>query len=233
MDVRSDHQLPEPSLVDVSLAHETRAVQAESLQPSIEIEPGRRRADEEKPAAFVPASLLREGLEELRDSLARVDVAEAAEEWLAADGGRRQIGDGEGGMRHDPDRPGIRSRARPVVDVARMNDEAGGEIQHLAREVEVLRTVLPERGDALVENRVTEKPADDTALALHRVQVAVPVATTDREARDQVVQDEIVENDDTGRTAQRLDDPTVRVRIVADVVDSRGRCPAVASSSRA
>ena len=72
----------------------------------------------------------------------------------------------------------------------------------------------------LSSTRVTEQPPDDAALALHRVEVAVPVAAADREAGDEMVEDEVVEDDDSGRSAQRLDDPAVRVRVVADVVDA-------------
>ena len=101
-----------------------------------------------------------------------------------------------------------------------MDDQARREPEHLAREVEVLGPVLPERRDALVEHGVAEQAADDAALALHRVEVAVAVAAADREPGDEVVEDEVVEDDDAGRAAQRLDDPAVRVRVVADVVDA-------------
>ena len=66
-----------------------------------------------------------------------------------------------------------------------------------------------------------EQPSDDATLALHRVEIAVPVATTDRQAGDEVMQDEVVQNDDAGRPTQRLDDPAVSVRVVADVVDAQ------------
>ena len=36
---------------------------------------------------------------------------------------------------------------------------------------------------------------------------------------DEVVEDEVVQHDDAGPPAQRVDDPAVRVRIVADVVE--------------
>ena len=77
---------------------------------------------------------------------------------------------------------------------------------------------------------MAEQPPDDAALALHRVEVAVAVAAADREAR---------RRDGGGRSRagrrrpaapQRLDDPAVRVRVVADVVDgevgvARRPCP--------
>ena len=78
-------------------------------------------------------------------------------------------------MRDDPDRPVVAGRAGPVVNVTGVDDEAGGEVEHLAGEVEVLGAVLPERRNALVEHGVAEQPPDDSALALHRVEVAVAV----------------------------------------------------------
>ena len=85
------------------------------------------------------------------------------------------------------------------------------------------RPVLPQRRNALVEHGVAEQPPDDAAFPLHRVEVAVPVAAADREAGDEVVEDEVVQHDDAGRAPQRLDDPAVGVRVVADVVDAEVR----------
>ena len=56
-------------------------------------------------------------------------------------------------------------------------------------------------------------------LALHRVEVPVAVASSDGDAGDEVVQHEVVEDDDAGSAAQRVEDPAVRVGVVADVVD--------------
>ena len=63
-----------------------------------------------------------------------------------------------------------------------------------------------------------EQTADDAVLALHRVEVAVAVAASDRHPRDEVVDDEVVEDDDTGPAAQGVDDPRVRLGVVPDVV---------------
>ena len=101
-----------------------------------------------------------------------------------------------------------------------MDDEPGREAEHLTCEMEVLRPVLPQGRNALVEDGMAEQPPDDAALALHGVEVAVSVAAADREAGDEVVEDEVVQHDDAGSAAQRLDDPAVRLRIVADVVDA-------------
>ena len=65
-----------------------------------------------------------------------------------------------------------------------------------------------------------EQPPDDAALPLHRVEVPVAVAPPDREPGNEVVQHEVVQDDETRCPPQRLDDPAVRVGIVADVVDA-------------
>ena len=136
------------------------------------------------------------------------------------DVGRRAVGHGEGGMRDDADPSGEARRAGAVTDVGRVRDERGRERQHLAREREVLRTVLPQRRDPLVEDAVREQPAHDAMLPLHRVEVAVAVATADRHPGDEVVEDEVVQDDEARRTSERVDDPPVCVRVVADVVDA-------------
>ena len=219
MNIGRDHQLPEAALVDVSLAHQPFTVEAESLKPPIEIEAGRGGSDEQECARLVPSPLPGKRLEELRDTLAHVHVAEAAEHGLAADCSGRQVGNGKRWMRDDPDRPEVPGRAGSVVDIPGMDDEAGGEPEHLPGKMEVLGPVLPERRDALVEDGVAEKPAYDTALSLHRVEVAVPVTATDRQTRDQVMQDEVVEDDDTRSAPERLENPAVSIRIVANMVD--------------
>ena len=66
---------------------------------------------------------------------------------------------------------------------------------------------------------MAEQAPDDAALALHRVEVAVAVAASDRQPGDEVVEHEVVQDDDTGPAAQRVDDPAVRVGVVADVVE--------------
>ena len=68
-----------------------------------------------------------------------------------------------------------------------------------------------------------EQPADDAALSLHGVEVAVAVAAADRQPRDQMMEDEVVQNDDTWTLAESVDDPAVRVRVVAEVVERQVR----------
>ncbi len=122
-------------------------------------------------------------------------------------------------MRHDGDRPAEAGSAGVVADVPGVDDERGRVLQHEGGKREVRGPRLPQRRDPLVENAVREEPADHAVLTLHDVEVAVPVATPDGHPRDEVVQDEVVENDHTGLLAQRVDDPRVRVGVVPDVVE--------------
>ncbi len=64
-----------------------------------------------------------------------------------------------------------------------------------------------------------EEPADDSVLALHQVEVAVPVPAPDCHPRDEVVEDEVVEHHDAGTLAKSVDDPGMRVGVVPDMVE--------------
>ena len=128
-------------------------------------------------------------------------------------------------MRDDPDRAAKAGRASAVVDVAGMDDQAGGEVEHLSREREVLGPVLPQRRNALLHHGVPEQPRGQPAIALEGVQVRLPVAASERDARDEVMQHEVVEHDEPRRPAQRIDDPTVGIGVVPDVKDAEIRSP--------
>src|SRR5437764_6329074 len=93
-------------------------------------------------------------------------------------------------------------------------------LEHLAGEREILGPDLPERRDDAVEDAVREEAAGHAGLPLHGAEVALAVAPPEREARDEVVEDEVVEDDDPRALPQRLDDPAVRVGVVADVVEA-------------
>ncbi len=45
------------------------------------------------------------------------------------------------------------------------------------------------------------------------------VLAADRQAGDEMVEHEVVQHDDARAAAERVDDPAVRVRVVADVVE--------------
>jgi hypothetical protein len=64
-----------------------------------------------------------------------------------------------------------------------------------------------------------EQASDDAVLALHRVEVAVPVPPADCHAGDEVVEHEVVEDDHARSAAECIDDPGVRVGVVPDVVE--------------
>ena len=59
----------------------------------------------------------------------------------------------------------------------------------------------------------------DAEVALHRVEVGAAVAAADRDPGDQVVEHELVQDDDARTVAERIDDPAVRLGVVADVVE--------------
>src|SRR5439155_22952602 len=155
------------------------------------------------------------------------DVPEAADDRLSGHvlGGHVRIGPGR--VRDAPEPAVVARRDRALGDVARVDDEPaarlGRVLEYLAREREVLRPHLPERRHDAVEDAVRQQPPRDTGLALHRAEVAGPVAPAERQARDEVVEDEVVEDDDAGTLPQRLDDPAVGVGVVADVVEAHVR----------
>ena len=132
----------------------------------------------------------------------------------------REVGHGEGRVRNHGDRAGVPRSPRAVANVGAVHDERRRGVEHLSGEGEVLRPALPQWRDPLVEHAVGEKAPDDTPLPLHRVEIAVTVAAADREACNEVVQDEVVQHDEARRPSQRVHDPAVRVRIVAYVVDA-------------
>ncbi len=76
------------------------------------------------------------------------------------------------------------------------------------------------RGSRLSSTPSASRRPGDAVVALHRLHVAAPVATADRHPGDQVVQDELVQHDDAGPLAESVDDPGVRVGVVADVVEA-------------
>ena len=90
------HERPEPLLLDVRLADHALGVEPEPLQPPCEVEPGRLGADEEQPRSGMRSAELGEGAQQLRDALALVQMAEAAEERRALDPRRLDVRRGPG-----------------------------------------------------------------------------------------------------------------------------------------
>jgi hypothetical protein len=100
-----------------------------------------------------------------------------------------------------------------------VDDQAGRKGKDLAGERELVGARLPEGRDPVVEHRVAEQPSGEPMLALERVEVPACVAARERQPRDEVVEDELVQDDDTRPAAERLEDPAVGRRVVTDVVE--------------
>ena len=135
-------------------------------------------------------------------------------------------------MRNAPDRTVVAARANAFLDVARVDDHARRAVEHLVAEREVLGPHLPQRRDATVDDAQSEQPARDARVAFHRVEVARVVLAPEREARDEVVEHEVVQHDDARLAAQLFDDPAVHLRVVADVVESDVRLPHACRAAR-
>ena len=157
--------------------------------------------------------------QQLRHALALVDVPEAADERRSLHRCRHKLRDGPRGMLDALERPVVPVLAHQRLDVARVDDDARRAVEHLARERELLRADLPQRRHASLQHPVAEQPAGHARLALHGGQVCVPVVAADRQTGDEVVDHEVVQDDDAGTALERIDDPAVRIGIVADVVE--------------
>ncbi len=79
--------------------------------------------------------------------------------------------------------------------------------------------LFPDRRKQVIDDAVREHPAERACVSMHRVQVAVVVPSAERQPRNEVVQDEVVEDDEPPSPLERIHDPAVRVGIVADVVE--------------
>ena len=100
-----------------------------------------------------------------------------------------------------------------------MDDHARRVVEHFADERKVLRARLPQGIDARLDHRVAQQSSDQAGFALHRIEVRGGVAARKRDPGDEVVEDEVVQDDDAGPAAKRVDDPAVRIGVVADVVE--------------
>ena len=130
-------------LVDVSLPDQARAVEPEPLQPPVEVEARRDGADEQEPRVGCDARTRANASSSCGTRLVALTLPNVPNSGLPATSRRRRGGHRERGMGDDPDRPGVPGGARTVAYVARVDDEAGREIEHLAGEMEVLRPASP------------------------------------------------------------------------------------------
>ena len=126
---------------------------------------------------------------------------------------------GPGRVFDAPDRTVVAGSKHAFLDVVRVDDQARRVGQHLAGERELVRPGLPRRGHTPVEHPVGQQASRNAGVALHRSEVAVAVLPPDRQSRDEMVEDEVVQDDHSRPSSQRIDDPAVRFRIVADVVE--------------
>jgi hypothetical protein len=209
--VASAHERPEALLLDVRLADHARG-------DVVQREAGRLGADDEQPRLRARVAERREGAQQLWDALAVVDMPEAAEDGRATDDGRLDIGCRPRRMGNVPERAVVAVLANARLDVARVHDHSRGAIEHLSRERELRWTDLPEWRHAAFEHAPTEHPARNAGLPLHRGEIRVRVAAADRRTCDEMMDDEVVQHDDAGAPQQRIEDPAVRVWVVADVV---------------
>ncbi len=208
-----------------SSTHPSRTIPSPSSpsrsSTAVEIEAGRLGADEEQARSRGDLPERGERLEELWDALARVDVPERTDQRRAVEHhglDRRQRPRRVG---HDDDWAGVPRLTHVLRHMGRVRNHPAGIPQHLPDERELLGTTLPERGQSLVEHAVRNQPSDDAALPLHSVEISVPVRAADRDPRDQVVEDEVVEHDRAWLSSKGVDDPAVRIRVVADVVERK------------
>ena len=135
-----------------------RVLEPERGDPLLELEPRRLRPDEQQARPRVAPANDGEGFEQLRDALVRVQEAEAADHRVALDLGG--LGGRFGPNRHGdaPDRAVEARPERARSNVVGVDDQAvlPRQIEHLAREREVLRARRPERRDAAVDHAEPE-----------------------------------------------------------------------------
>ncbi len=140
-----------------------------------------------------------EGLDELREALAGVEMAEASEERAALDLRGRASGERPRRMRNPRDRPVVARATRTFLDEVRVHDECRRAREHLARERKLVGIRLPWRRHAAVEHAVREQAAWNPSVPLHRGEIARPVLAADCQPGDEMVEDEVVQDDDPGR----------------------------------
>ena len=223
--VAGSHQRPEAVLLDVPDAFHAVGHQA------VGVEAGRGGADEEELRVRMALAHQTECLDQLGNALARIQMTEAPEHRTAFDGGRLHVDRRPGRVLDTPDRAVVAGLARAVLDVVRVDDQPGCVCQHLADERKLGRARLPRWRHTSVEDSVREQASGNSSVAFHRREIAVTVLPADREPGDEVVQDEVVQDDDTRPSSQRIDDPAVRLRIVADVKQRDVRCDRAGASA--
>src|SRR5581483_5057433 len=129
-------QRPQALLRHVVLVPDRVAAEAEALEAPPQVESLAGRSDEEQPRAGPAPAQQRERLEELRDPLVDVQVAETADERLPAHLRRLRAHLGPRRVRDAVDRPREARRARTLLDVARVDDQRLRQVEDGAGERE-------------------------------------------------------------------------------------------------
>jgi hypothetical protein len=175
------HQRPEPFLVDV----------VDPLDPvaeeSVDAESGSGGSDEQERRVRVTHAHELECLDQLREALARVQVAEAPEDRPAVHARRLNGWRAPGGMWDPPEHAVVAGFPGAGLDVGGVDDETGGEVEHLAGEREVFRPRLPERRHAPVEETMGEQSSRQPRVTFDGREVGAPILPPDRQAGDEVV----------------------------------------------
>src|SRR5579859_5765139 len=114
------HQRPEPRLRNVLLAEDP--FRAEALEHGVEVVARRDRADKQEAGALREQP---ERLQELRNTLRGVQVAEAADELRAVDPDRFDRGRRPGGMRNHVQRAVVAEPPHTRRNVLRVDDQRG------------------------------------------------------------------------------------------------------------
>ena len=188
----------------------------------VELDVRRRASRQHEQRVGEPLAKTAERLQQLRDPLRGVEVADAGDDREPAfrNLASAELDGGPGRHRDHPGRAGIAVVPNLLLDIPRVADDAIGAVEDDAGEREVLRALLPDRREESVDDAVREQPADDPGVLLHRVQVALRIPAPERHPRDEVVEDEIVQDDHPGSLPERVHDPGVRLGVVADVVEA-------------
>ena len=111
---------------------------------------------------------------------------------------------GPGRVRDPPERPAVAGRrARRARRSASGRSGPSRQVEHRAGEREALGLRSPRSAAAGCRaRRAPSRRPGDPEVALHRVEVAAAVAAADRDAGDQVVEHELVQDDDAGPLAR-------------------------------
>src|SRR5436190_6548994 len=145
-----------------------RSAEANGLDARLQIEARGRGTREHEVRMRARLAEARKRVQQLADSLRRVDVPEGAEHRRAGGTLRGNVVRRPGRMRDAPHGASVATLADAILDEMRMHDQTGGEIEHLTAEGEVLGPHLPERRDAAVDHAKPEQPRSEAAVALER-----------------------------------------------------------------